>query len=64
MKTQKDSKSQSNIEKEEQRWRHHPPLLQTTHKKAMVIKTVGYWHTKKDRNQWTRTESRKKHTLS
>ena len=29
-KHKKTLKSQSNIEKEEQRWRHHPPLLQTT----------------------------------
>ena len=63
-KHKKTLKSQSNIEKEEQRWSHHPPLLQTTLQSYGNQKSVIVAPEKRHRNQWNRTESRKKRTLS
>ena len=40
---QKMPNSQSNLEKEEQSWKHHTSQFQTIFK-TIAIKTVWYWH--------------------
>ena len=48
--------SQNNLGKEEQIWRITLPICKTYHK-ALVIKTVWYWHKDRHLDQWNRTES-------
>ena len=64
MEKQKTLNSQSNLEKEKLTWRNQPFWLQTTLQSYGNQKSVIVAPEKRHRNQWNRTESRKKRTLS
>ena len=56
MEPQKTPNSQSNIEEEDQSRRHYNPDV-SLYNKAIIIKTVWYWHKKQTHRQCNRREN-------
>ena len=63
MKPQKTQNSQSNLEKEEQNWRCHTPILETTLQSCSNQKSVVMTQTQKHRSMQQTRESRNKPVL-